>query len=46
MKKKLAVKFAALMYTVTSIGEIATLAAPNSLLLWGEPTPPIKKENK
>ena len=46
MKKKLAVKLATLMCAVTSVGEIATLAAPNSLLLWSEPTPPMKKENK
>lgn len=46
MKKKLAFKLATLMCVITSIGEIATLAAPNSFLLWGEPTPPMKKENK
>ncbi|WP_195988818.1 hypothetical protein [Clostridium sp. D53t1_180928_C8] len=46
MRKKIASKFAALMCTVTTIGEVATFAAPNSLLLWGEPTPPMKKEDK
>ena len=46
MKKKLAFKLATLMCAVTSIGQIATFAAPNSLLLWGEPTPPMKKEDK
>ena len=46
MKKKLAVKLATLMLAITSIGGAATLAAPNSFLLWGEPTPPMKKEDK
>ena len=46
MKKKLVFKLATLMCAVTTFGEIATLAAPNSFLLWGEPTPPIKKEDK
>ena len=47
MKKKLAVKLATLMCAITSLGEVATLAAPNnSFLLWGEPTPPMKKEDK
>lgn len=47
MGKKLAVKLATLMCTVTSVGEAVTLAAPNnSFLLWGEPTPPMKKEDK
>ncbi|MDU2490478.1 MAG: hypothetical protein E7D27_07820 [Clostridium celatum] len=46
MKKKLAVKLATLMCLITSIGEISSFAAPNSFLLWGEPTPPMKKENK
>ena len=47
MKKKLAVKLATLMCAVTSVTEIATFAAPNnSFLLWGEPTPPMKKEDK
>ena len=44
MKKKLAVKLATLMCAITSLGEVATLAAPNSFLLWGEPTPPMKKK--
>ena len=46
MKKKLVFKLATLMCAVTTLGEIATIAAPNSLLLWGEPTPPMKKEDK
>ena len=47
MKKKLAVKLAALMFVVTNISGATTLAAPNnSFLLWGEPTPPMKKEDK
>lgn len=47
MKKKLAIKLATLMCAITSIGGIATAAAPtNSFLLWGEPTPPMKKEDK
>ena len=47
MKKKLAVKLATLMCAITSIGGIATAAAPNnSFLLWGEPTPPMKKKDK
>lgn len=46
MKKKLAVKLAALMFVITNIGGASTLAAPNSFLLWGEPTPPMKKEDK
>lgn len=47
MKKKLAVKLATLMCAVTNVAGIVTLAAPNnSFLLWGEPTPPMKKEDK
>ena len=44
MKKKLVFKLATLMCTVTSMAGIATIAAPNCLLLWGEPTPPLKKD--
>ena len=46
MKKKLLVKLAALMCLITATtSDIMTLAAPNSLFLWGEPTPPKKKNN-
>lgn len=42
MKKKAMVKLAALMVAVTgSVSELARL--PQSLLLWGEPTPPMEK---
>ena len=45
MKKKLMVKLAALMCLITeTTSDIMTLAAPNSLFLWGEPTPPKKKK--
>ena len=45
MKKKLMVKLAALMFLITATtSDIMTLAAPNSLFLWGEPTPPKKKK--
>ena len=46
MKKKLAVKLATLMCAITSLGEVATLAAPNSFLLWGETTQTMKKKDK
>lgn len=43
MKKKLAVKLAALMFVATE--GIATLSKlPESFLLWGEPTQPIEKK--
>ena len=45
MKKKFMVKLAALMCVVTgTANQIATCAAPNSLILWDEPTPPLKKK--
>lgn len=45
MKKKFIVKFAALMCLITATtSDIMTLAAPNSLFLWGEPTPPMEKK--
>lgn len=45
MKKKLAVKLAALMFIATQgISTISKL--PDSLLLWGEPTPPLEKSEK
>lgn len=45
MKKKLAVKFAALMCMLT--GGIATYSKlPDSFLLWGEPTPPMEDPSK
>lgn len=45
MKKKFMVKLAALMCLITATtSDIMTLAAPNSLILWGEPTPPMEKK--
>lgn len=42
MKKKSLVKLATLMVAIT--GSVADLARlPQSLLLWGEPTPPMEK---
>lgn len=45
MKKKLAIKLAALMFAVTNI-TTDMMRAPNSLLLWGEPNLPMEKEDK
>lgn len=45
MKKKLAIKFAALMLVITDSVAMPMINFPNSFLLWGEPTPP-KKNNK
>ena len=45
MKKKLMVNLAALLLVVTQgVSELARL--PQSLLLWGEPTPPMEKPEK
>lgn len=44
MKKKLAVKFAALTVAVTNVFAEPRFNVPNSLLLWGEPKPLIKKK--
>ena len=44
MKKKLAIKFAALMVIATN-ATVDVMRAPNSFFLWGEPTLP-EKPNK
>lgn len=45
MKKKFVIKFAAFMVTLTNV-TASVAKAPNSLLLWGEPTQPMQKDDK
>lgn len=45
MKKKLVIKFAAFMVALTNV-TANMMKAPNSLLLWGEPTQPMQKDAK